>query len=225
MVIKKITVPLILDKTTIATRLGYRNRMLPTKVAELIDRQLDVATKILQPVYSYQFRRLENLAIPDFLIEGQLSFSSKTVSYVLDGCQNIAVYLATIGNDIDLEIARLMNQQQLMAGTIMDIIGSAAITQTLNNLRADVKEVAEKQGLQTTRHYAPGYCDWDIRQQRILFPILDSAALEVRLNEACMMIPRKSVSGIIGIGIIDKNKKTPCLLFCQKSETCEYRNM
>ncbi len=225
MVIKKITVPLILDKTTIAIRLGYRDRMLPTKVDELIDRQLDVATKILHPVYSYQFRRLENLAIPDFLIEGQLSFSSKTVSYVLDGCQNIAVYLATIGNDIDLEIARLMNQQQLMAGTIMDIIGSAAITQTLNNLRADVKEVAEKQGLQTTRHYAPGYCDWDIRQQRILFPILDSAALEVRLNEACMMIPRKSVSGIIGIGIIDKNKKTPCLLFCQKSETCEYRNM
>jgi hypothetical protein len=225
MVIKNITSPLVLDKATVATRLGYHNRVPPLMVTELIDRQIDAALNLIHPVYSYHFKRLENLTAPDFSLEGHLSFSSKTVSYVLSGCQSVAVYLATIGRDIDIEITHLMSDRQTMAGTILDMISSIAIVQTLSQLRADVRETAENQGLQTTRHYAPGYCDWDIRQQRILFPVLDSAALEVHLNEACMMIPRKSVSGVIGIGILDKNKKPPCVLFCQKSATCEYRNM
>ena len=152
-------------------------------------------------------------------------FSSKVVSYTLSDCQSVAVYLATIGRDIDLEINRLMSERQTMAGNILDTIGSMAIIQTLSQLRTDVREAVKIQGFQTTRHYSPGYCDWDIRQQRIIFSVLGSNTLKVTLNEACSMIPRKSISGIIGIGIPDKQKQSPCGLFCLKSATCEYRNL
>jgi hypothetical protein len=126
---------------------------------------------------------------------------------------------------MDKEITRLFNEKQTMAATVLDTIGSIAINQILNQLRTDVTLAAEKMGLQSTRHYAPGYCDWELEQQRILFPVLEYIELGVKLNEACMMIPRKSVSGVIGIGRIDKNKKAPCGIFCKKSTTCEYRNM
>jgi hypothetical protein len=224
MVIKNLPTSSMLDKATVVARLGYRDRKPPEMVIRYIDEQVENALKLIRPVYSFQVRQIESVLSPDFKLEGNLYFSSKTVSYVLDDCREVAVYLATVGIEMDKEITRLFSEKQTMAGTILDTIGSIAIVQTLNQLRTDVRLAAEKRGLQSTRHYAPGYCDWDISQQRILFPVTEYSKLGVQLNEACMMIPRKSVSGVIGIGNIDKNKKTPCGLFCQKATTCEYRN-
>lgn len=225
MVIKNIAVSLVLDKNAIMFRLGYQDRMPPELVIRRVDEQMENAQRLMHPIYSFYFRDIENISFPDFQLEGGINFSSKVVSYALEGCEKAAVYLATLGKEMDKEIARLFSEKQTMAATVLDIVGSIAITQTLKQLRGDVGVAAGEMGLDATRHYAPGYCDWDLSQHRILFPILNHTEMGVSLNQACMMSPRKSVSGIIGIGKIDKNKKSPCGLYCKKAATCEYRNM
>ena len=225
MVIKNISTSSILDKNVVMVQLGYGDRTPPEMVSMCIDEQIEYARQWMRPIYSFHFRGVENISFPDFQIEGGLTFSSKVVSYVLDGCEKVAVYLATLGKEMDKEITRLFSKKETLAATVLDIIGSTAINQTLKHLRDDVGLNAGKMGLESTRHYAPGYCDWDLSQHRILFKVLDYSDMGVSLNNACMMTPRKSVSGIIGIGNIDNNKKAPCGLFCKKSATCEYRNM
>ena len=81
-----------------------------------------------------------------------------------------------------------------------------------------VREIANSNGTDVTLRYSPGYCDWDITQQRVLFQAMDSAPLGVSLTDECLMVPRKSVSGIIGMGRFEKRqlfKYLPCR-FCTK---------
>ncbi len=225
MVTKALNTTLIIDRATVISKMGYRDRTPPEMIIRRIDEQIENALKLVKPMYSYHFREVVSVTAPDFALEGGLRFSSRIVSYAIDGCIKAAVYLATLGPGMEQEIIRLFSEKQTMAGTILDTIGSVAINQTLRQLRTDVKLAAEEIGLQTTRHYGPGHCDWDMEQQNTLFPVLEHTDLGVRLNAACMMTPRKSISGIIGIGKLDRNKKAPCNLFCQKAAVCEYRNI
>jgi cobalamin-dependent methionine synthase I len=48
--------------------------------------------------------------------------------------------------------------------------------------------------------FSPGYCDWPVEEQRILDGILDFSKIGVRLTDSYMMAPKKSVSGVVGIG-------------------------
>jgi hypothetical protein len=225
MVIKDIKTTLAINKAAVIAKMGYRDRTPPEMVVRRIGEQIETALKLIHPVYSYKFIEIDSIATPSFTLEGGLKFSSKTVSYALDGCQKVAVYVATLGPDIEKQITLLFSEKQTLDGTILDNIGSIAINQTLSLLRNDVKIAAEEMGFQTTRHYGPGHCDWELEQQQILFNALDSSEIGMQLNKACMILPRKSVSGVIGIGKIDQNKKTPCVLFCHKSANCEYRNL
>jgi hypothetical protein len=60
--------------------------------------------------------------------------------------------------------------------------------------------MAEDDSLFISRRFSPGYCDWNIGQQRMLFWALSGKEIGIRLNGRCLMVPQKSISGIIGMG-------------------------
>jgi 5-methyltetrahydrofolate--homocysteine methyltransferase len=48
--------------------------------------------------------------------------------------------------------------------------------------------------------FSPGYGDWALEEQKILFPVLDCAhAIGLTLTESCMMAPVKSVTAVMAI--------------------------
>ena len=49
------------------------------------------------------------------------------------------------------------------------------------------------------RRFHVGYGDFDLKEQRRLFAILDPARIGIELNPSCIMIPEKSVSGIMAL--------------------------
>jgi len=214
-----------IDRNEVCRRLGYKGHSPPASTLSLIDSQITKAYQLIQPVYTYELKAIEQVQGQDVLVEGSLVFSSKTISYVLSNCKWGAIYLATIGNDLDDEITRIMDKGEMLEATILDFVGTEAAAQTLFKLRNVVKEIAKKSGCQATVQYAPGYCDWDVSQQKILFQAIDSASLGVRLTQSCLMIPHKSVSGIIGIGTFDTHKPPPCLTVCNKRASCAHKRV
>jgi len=74
-----------------------------------------------------------------------------------------------------------------------------------------------------TNRYSPGYCGWNITGQKILFSLLPEYFCGIELTDTCLMLPIKSVSGIIGIGRDVKfNAYTRNLCDMQY---CLYRNL
>jgi len=57
---------------------------------------------------------------------------------------------------------------------------------------------------------SPGYCGWDVEDQHRLFDLLGEGFLDVHLTDAALMVPLKSVSGVIGIGAGAEWHDYPC---------------
>ena len=63
-----------------------------------------------------------------------------------------------------------------------------------------IRSDAEERGLGATRRFSPGYCGWSVAEQQELFSFLPDAFCGVTLTPSSLMIPVKTVSGIVGLG-------------------------
>ena len=67
-------------------------------------------------------------------------------------------------------------------------------------LRVFIADALGRLGWKHTNRYSPGYCGWHVSEQQLLFPLFEGHTCGVRLTDSSLMLPIKSVSGIIGIG-------------------------
>ncbi|MFC1861070.1 vitamin B12 dependent-methionine synthase activation domain-containing protein, partial [Chloroflexota bacterium] len=98
----------------------------------------------------------------------------------------------------------------VLQSAVLDSIGSNAVEKLADSVESQISEVANNQGFTITRRISPGYCDWNVNQQKMLFQAMKGDNAGVRLTDGFLMIPRKSISGIIGIGPSEIEKYTPC---------------
>ena len=211
-----------IDKKAVCQYLGYKDGTPPTSILSLLDSQIAMAYKLIKPAYNYALKAIEDIKGREVFLEGPLVFTSQTLSYVLSECECVAVFLSTIGRDLEEECSKLMEKGEMLQATTLDAIGTEAVEKTADKLQDDIAELAKKMGCQATLRYSPGYCDWDVTQQKVIFQAIDSTALGVKLTANCMMVPLKSISGIIGIGKFDKTKPPPCFE-CNRKVSCPYK--
>jgi len=211
-----------IDKNAVCQRLGYKGHSIPTSISSSVDSNIKSAYKLIKPRYAYVPKVIDGTLRQEVFMAGHLVFTSQTISYVLSDCKWAVVFLVTIGGDLEREVSRLMEKGDMLNAFILDTIGSEAAEKAADYLQDAVSETAKAIGYNTTLRYSPGYCDWDLSQQKIIFQIIEPTVLGVNLTESFMMIPRKSVSGVIGIGKFSKSKLPPCLRFNRK-KSCQYK--
>jgi cobalamin-dependent methionine synthase I len=131
----------------------------------------------------------------------------------------VAIFLVTIGKYLEETSFQLARDGLILQATVLDAIGSNAVEKVAGFAQARIKEIVKAEGRVTSQRFSPGYCDWNIGQQRMLFYALTGNTMGVRLTGECLMIPQKSISGIIGIGPFNANVENynPC-------KTCKKQN-
>jgi hypothetical protein len=121
----------------------------------------------------------------------------------------IAVYCVTIGSDCEEKARHAGERKEAYRALILDGIASSAA----DTVALDLTQMVEREGMlrrptgldgapapAVARKLSVGYGDWPLEEQRDIFAILDPKKhIGVELNEACLMIPEKSVSGLIGM--------------------------
>ncbi|MEJ2757795.1 MAG: hypothetical protein P8046_04855, partial [Anaerolineales bacterium] len=107
-------------------------------------------------------------------------------------------------------------------GIALDGVGSAAAEQIANAVCADFVAQAARDGLQASIPLSPGMVNWevDIGQPEI-FQILDASEIGVSLTTSGLMLPRKSLSMLIGFGQEMSIQGNTCD-YCAMKETCNY---
>ena len=81
---------------------------------------------------------------------------------------------------------------------LADAYGSAAAIALGLALEEAVARECAPLGLQATKRTAPGYGDFDLEAQRPLVDLLDAASIGITLTEDFLMLPAKSISGVLG---------------------------
>jgi cobalamin-dependent methionine synthase I len=95
---------------------------------------------------------------------------------------------------------RLKAEGDMVRVFIADALGSVIAEKCADQMELYLQESINKLGWHHTNRFSPGYCGWHVSQQQLLFPLFDGHTCGVRLTDSSLMLPIKSVSGIIGLG-------------------------
>jgi len=197
----RVAVDIEIDKKQVCHYIGYEDdKNLSARISSLIDDYAEHAHDLINPLYSYVIKDVEWARGSISLIEGSIIFKSRIIAKLLEHCPQVAILLVTIGKYLEETAFQLARDGLILQATVLDAIGSDAVEKVADFAQDRIKEVAKARGLVTSRRFSPGYCDWNIGQQRMLFYALTGNTVGIRLTGECLMIPQKSISGIIGIG-------------------------
>ena len=207
-----------INSQQILHNIGYCAGCVPSaRIKSLINEYAENTRNLIEPSYSYVVRGINLVQGSRVVIEGSVTFHSEVIARLLEQCEKVAVFLATIGNRLEEMACHLAEDKLVLQAAVLDAIGSDVAETVANFVQDRIGEVASTQGLCISQRFSPGYCDWDISQQKMVFRAMNGDTAGIRLTEGCLMLPQKSVSGIIGIGPGDVENYNPCKT-CDKQD-------
>ena len=118
----------------------------------------------------------------------------------LRGSEAFALFICTSGLEFETYQHRLKEQSDMVRVFIADALGSVIAEKCADQMEKALQESIDKLGWKHTNRFSPGYCGWHVSQQQLLFPLFNGETCGVSLTESSLMMPIKSVSGIIGLG-------------------------
>jgi hypothetical protein len=183
--------------------MGYRELRPPEYVAQLIPGYLEQAADHLNIRIGWRSYPPGELSVTKerLLLPGGVVLNTGTIiTRQLRGATALAVFLVSCGSGFDQWVRQLYSEGDHLAGYLCDTIGSEFAESAAAYVEALVREQATEAGVAASNRYSPGYCQWAVSEQQILFPLLPSRFCGVQLLSSSLMVPIKSISGIIGIG-------------------------
>ena len=171
-------------------------------VAELIEEVMDESALFCRILASYRvfddisFDKEENtIRIED------IRFGIKKIVFTqLHDSDSVALFMCTAGEEMGLRSHTAMKEGDLLRGYVYDVVGSEIAEAAADLMQSQLEKNALSHGKKITNRYSPGYCGWDVAEQRKLFTLMPGDFCGISLTESALMYPVKSVSGIIGIG-------------------------
>jgi hypothetical protein len=133
-----------------------------------------------------------------FLDEGSILHTSAVISFLLKGSERFALFAATAGEAFQAYQNAIGKEGDILKTFIVDIIGTCIAESAGNQMELLLEKEIGK--MPHTARFSPGYCGWHLSGQRELFRLLDGNPCGIELSEVCLMMPIKSISGVIGIG-------------------------
>lgn len=118
----------------------------------------------------------------------------------LKGSEAYALFICTSGVEFEAYQQRLKQEGDMVRVFIADSLGSVIAEKTADQMEQAVQKSIEKLGWHHTNRFSPGYCGWHVSQQQLLFRQFPPSPCGVTLTDSSLMLPIKSVSGIMGIG-------------------------
>lgn len=209
-----------IDRKQVLHDIGYNTgSRIPNRIIELVLKCLEDAKHLINPSYSYVIRDVDFVHGSNIFIENAVILQSKVIARLLERCEQVAIFVSTIGNQLEETLAHLAEKGQVLHARVLDAIGSNAAERVAEFVQDLLQHTAEARGLCIGRRFSPGYCDWGINQQKIVFRAMNGSTTGVSLTDGCLMVPRKSISGIIGIGTDESGVEdyNPCIT-CNKAD-------
>jgi hypothetical protein len=207
-------VPLKLEDAELAGNLKTR------KLGEEVVKLFEKARPLIEPKAVYTSIRVSRLEDDLVYSENGQTLRGVILADMLSGGQEIIPYVVTIGPKLENEISE---EKSLLHSYLLDKIGDYALHKALVYLKSLAAERFEDSG-GAVSEFSPGTGTGElfgIEQQKPLFQILDGAteSVGVHLTPSLMMIPRKSVSGVLAATVGEYVACAYCPRQCESRST------
>ena len=190
------------------------------KVAE---EAMQESLSLLTPRVVYHEFTVEGVKHEQLLLQGGQKIDSKLLAQQLAAASKIIVILATIGLELEERVSKIWDADMVYA-LALDGAGSASAEALANAACLYFENQAAKEGLQASIPFSPGMVDWTVADgQPQIFDLLGEAGTIVNLTSSYIMIPRKSLTMVMGFGASLKSSGKTCD-FCIMRGTCRYQD-
>lgn len=196
------------DFKEVARYLGYRRAAPPeADVSDLMEKAASEMQSVMKAQAVFEIFDL-TVGEPSSVV---VSTGSTTLSFAdvtlqsrdlgrnLSGCSKVALLAATIGPQVDALIRRHSSLDPVYA-SILQATGAMYIEELVDLVNAEIKKIAEAEGLKTRPRYSPGYGDVPLDVQKDFFRLLPCTRIGLTLMDTLIMAPEKSVTAFVGIG-------------------------
>lgn len=190
------------NKNLIYTRLGYdKNRTeLSALVYDEVEKLIKKAEDTLSLTGAYRIMGIAKISPPNVVLGDGTVLSGIKLSELMKDCDQALIMLATGGSKIIDLITRLQNEGKMSEAVVIDAAASEITDSVLDMVMLHVDQMLRSKGRMLTKmRFSPGYGDFDIVQQKELYRLMNGEAFDITLNEACLLLPEKSVFAIAGI--------------------------
>lgn len=200
--------------------------MNPQMVDEQTEQDILEVTAILKekavPRFCYQIFYLEKES--DLVVKGtNLHFSSKDINKLLEESQQCILMAVTLGQEVD-QLLRKYQLMNLSKAVIMDVCASSMIEDFCNQVETEIGKTLLDKHIYFTDRFSPGYGDLSIDIQPTFLRVLDAQRkIGLHVTNTGIMIPRKSITAIIGISKKPQKRNHKSCEICSLSKQCPYK--
>lgn len=214
---------LVFDPANIVSVFGYPSNQCPDHILDIINNLIGKVPSKCNIQGGYKiFNNVERLENKQHYRVENVNFDiGKIISTQLRKAHSVALFVCTIGSGLESWANKLIKEGDFIAGYIVDAIASETVDLAMDVIQDNLEKDAQTKNEKITNRYSPGYCGWQVSEQHKLFSLLPENFCNITLTDSALMVPIKSVSGIIGIGQDVKKVGYTCQ-FCDKKD-CIYR--
>lgn len=187
-------------KPSIYTYLGFKGVEPDEGVDRLILKCLGELEEIQQ--FKYEYKLFEN--IPEFL-------NRPPYIAFLKGCTAVILCVTTLGAEVDKRI-KYLSRADLEKSVIFDACASALLEYYADGYEKGL-------GKNLTYRFCPGYGGSDASDIKYIFKLINPQKIGVSLLESNLMLPQKTMAGIIGVGRSAAKTCADCMMI----EQCGFR--
>jgi len=199
MILRNIAFTIPRDKVLLRLKFNKTVTKVPKNINRLIDEMMDEGYALVNAQAS-----TKNIVIKmvlgsttcfhetDFVAKG------KAITEHLRDCYKVTLMLATIGSDYARKVNEFLKTREITKAAVLDAVVSEAVEAVAEAVTSIIAQDAQLEDATITSRFSPGYGDWPLEAQKDIFEMLNAKEISVKLSDACLMMPEKSISACVG---------------------------
>ena len=214
---------LSIPKKEVLRYLGHKNQEINGNIDRLIDETIEEAKELIAPKKVVARYRITIKDTGVYLDNTNLVLTGEDIKNHLKYSKDIYIMAVTLGSVIEKKIA-YYEKIDLTKAIILDSCATTAVEEFCNYIEEDIKKIAENENMGITFRYSPGYGDLPIDIQKVFLDTLNATkVIGLTVSRHNLLMPRKSVTAIIGLIPKDKELNKRTCEVCSNYENCKFR--
>jgi hypothetical protein len=179
---------------------------------------------LLEPAITYEIYPLTSSSHKQLFPRDPTALLQSSLLLLLPDAQELVFVVGTIGPKLEKQVTEYNNKGEALRGLLLDGIGSAAVDSLTQQTCKLITGEASARGYQMSSPISPGMPGLPITAQQQLLTIASAREIGVNLTSSGMMVPRKSASMVVGLGLkMPTWTRAEVCAHCSLNKTCHYK--
>jgi hypothetical protein len=181
-------------------------------------------TRLLEPAVAYEYYTVSGMNGSQISLEGDKAIQSPLLPAIFPEAKELAAVVVTIGPRLEKKVADYTKSGQALRGMILDGIGSTAVDMLVPEALKIIADEVSSRGYEVSSPVNPGMPGFPLTEQWNLLGLVSADEIGVSLTHSGILVPRKSVSLVIGIGPkMTRWTQAEVCARCSLRESCHYK--